>query len=109
MMPSPVGHMCKQPKYQIKRGAKHGRWLYWGNKKQFPHSGFFAWLESGGGLGGVERNGRTWLHLVLASTRLPLSRLETVANQRFFRAPVRFDFLATGRENEGPTEVIDNH
>jgi hypothetical protein len=25
------------------------------------------------------------------------------------RAPVRFDFLATGRENGGPTEVIDNH
>jgi hypothetical protein len=36
---------------------------------------------------------------VLASTRLPLSRLENVANQKFFRAPVRFDFLATGREN----------
>jgi hypothetical protein len=59
-------------------------------------------------IGGVERNGRTWLHqLVLASTRLPLSRLETVANQKFFRAPVRFDFLATGRENGGQTEVID--
>jgi hypothetical protein len=25
----------------------------------------------------------------------------TVANQKFFRAPARFDFLATGRENGG--------
>jgi hypothetical protein len=60
-------------------------------------------------IGGVERNGRTWLHLVLASTKLMLSRLENVVNQKFFRPPVRFDFLATGRENGGPTEVIDNH
>jgi hypothetical protein len=52
MMPSPFGHMCKQlSNYQIKLGAKHGRWLYWGNKNQFPHLGVFAWLESGGGLG----------------------------------------------------------
>jgi hypothetical protein len=33
--------------------------------------------------------------------------LENVANQKFFRAPVCFDFLATGRENGDQTEVID--
>jgi hypothetical protein len=27
---------------------------------------------------------------------------DRVANQKFFRAPARFDFLATGCENGGP-------
>jgi hypothetical protein len=90
MMPSPFGHTyVPTANYQIKLGAKHGRWLYWGNKKQFPHSGVFAWLESGGTRPDCRCHG--W----------------NVANQKFFRAPVRFDFLATGRENGGPTEVID--
>jgi hypothetical protein len=48
---------------------------------------------------GDERNGRTWLNLVLASTRFALRSSATVANQKIFRAPVRFDFLANGRHN----------
>jgi hypothetical protein len=55
----------------------------------------------------VKRTGPGRDDLVLASTGLPLSRLENVANQKFFRAPVCFDFLATGRENGDQTEVID--
>jgi hypothetical protein len=28
--------------YQIKLGAKHGRWLYWGNKKKNSTFGVFC-------------------------------------------------------------------
>jgi hypothetical protein len=47
-------------------------------------------------------------NLVLASTGWPLRRWANVANQLFFRAPMRFDFLANGRGNGSQTEVIDN-
>jgi hypothetical protein len=40
---------------------------------------------------------------------LPLRRWANGANQLFFRAPIRFDFLATGRGIGSQTEVIDNH
>jgi hypothetical protein len=56
---------------------------------------------------GDERNGRTRLNLVVASTRFALRRSAIVANQKFFRTPVRFDFLVNGRDNGSPTEVID--
>jgi hypothetical protein len=61
----------------------------------------FVGLESGGGVGGDEKDGRTRLNLVLASTRFSLSRCTIGANQKFIRAPVRFDFLANGRHNGG--------
>jgi hypothetical protein len=48
-------------------------------------------------------------NLVLASTRFSLSRCTIRANQKFIRAPVRFDFLATARHNGDKTEVIDTY
>jgi hypothetical protein len=52
---------------------------------------------------GVERNGRTWLHL----HQIAVVTVGERGQSEVFRAPVRFDFLATGREN-GRLH-IDNH
>jgi hypothetical protein len=60
--------------------------------------------QGGGGEGeGIKNEG---CHGVKAC-RFALRRSATVANQKFFRTPVRLDFLVNGRDNGSPTEAID--